>query len=59
MMMISNERVVRQALTETGELDERGFETWICSHSDVSIKRRPNSGWTNLYSHVIARQSSP
>ena len=24
MMMISNERVVRQALTETGELDERG-----------------------------------
>ena len=58
MSGLRKENLVRQVLTNTGKFNERGFEIWKCSHCDVSIKRKPNSGWTNLYGHVTSRHAS-
>ena len=52
------ENLVRQAFTNTGALDEKGYEIWKCSCCEINIRRKPNSGWTNLYSHIQNRRAS-
>ena len=52
------ENLVRQVFTNTGALDEKGYEIWKCSYCEVNIRRKPNSGWTSLYSHIQNRHAS-
>ena len=58
MSGLKKEDIVKQVLVNTGDLDERGYEKWKCTYCDSSIKRKPNSGWTNLLSHIQSRHAS-
>ena len=58
ILKMRTENLVRQVFTNTGALDEKGYEIWKCSYCEIIIRRKPNSGWTNLYSHIQNRHAS-